>query len=40
MNSPQILIVLDEEQEDLFRAARQVGYLGPGHFRGLGGGHR
>ena len=39
MNSPQILIVLDEEQEDLFRAAREVGYLGAGHFRG-GGGHR
>ena len=38
MNSPQILIVLDEEQEDLFRAAREVGYLGAGHFRG--GGHR
>ena len=39
MNSPQILIVLDEEQEDLFRATREVRYLGAGHFRGCGG-HR
>ena len=42
MDSPQILVVLDEEQEDLFRAASEVRYLGAGHFcgGGRGGGHR
>ena len=42
VDSPQILIVLDEEQEDLFRAASEVRYLGAGHFcgGGRGRGHR